>query len=70
MEIPKIQIFCQGRKFQFSNKIFQKFGFCENSIPLFLPGFVLVYIFYWLIKVAASISDSAKKKLLNFDTWL
>jgi hypothetical protein len=69
MEKLKIQIFCQDKKFQFSNKISQKLGFCENSVSLFLPGFALVYIFCWLIQVVASISDSAQKKLLNFDTW-
>jgi hypothetical protein len=61
MEKPKIQIFCQGKKFQFSNKISQKFGFCENSVSLFLPGFAIVYIFCWLIQVVASISDLPKK---------
>jgi hypothetical protein len=61
MNKRKIQIFCQGKKFQFSNIIFRKFSFCENSVSLFLPRFALVYIFCWLIQVAASISDLPKK---------
>jgi hypothetical protein len=61
MEKPKIQLFCQGKKFQFSNKISQKFSFCENSVSLFLPGFALVYIFCWMNPVAASILDLPKK---------
>jgi hypothetical protein len=65
VEKPKIQIFCQGKEFQFSDEISQKFCVCENSFSLFLPRFVLVYIFCWVIQVAASIADLPKVKLLN-----
>jgi hypothetical protein len=66
MEKPKIQIFCLSKKLQFSNKNSQKFCFCKNSVSLFLPGFVPVYIFFWLIQVVASISDLPKKKIIEF----
>jgi hypothetical protein len=45
VEKPKIQIFCQGKKIELSNKNSQKFSFCENNIALFLPGFALVHEF-------------------------
>jgi hypothetical protein len=61
MEKPKIEIFCLGKIFQFSNKNSQKFSFCENSGSLSLPGFALLYFFCWLIQVVASISDLLKK---------
>jgi hypothetical protein len=59
MEKHKIQIFCGGKKLQFSKKN----SFCEIVFHYFYRG-LLIQV------VAASISDLPKKKLLIFDTWL
>jgi hypothetical protein len=64
LEKPKIQVFCQGKKFQFSNKISHKFSFCENSVSLFLPWFALVYIFIGISKKLHQ-SQTYKKKIIG-----
>jgi hypothetical protein len=63
MEKHKIQIFCGGKKLQFSKKNSRKFSFCEIVFHYFYRGLLIQVL-------AASISDLPKKKLLIFDTWL